>query len=1081
MTTAGDSYVAPSGSDEDDNDTAMVETSVEYDLALVKTAAATPVTQTDDATVTYTITVQNQGTVDSGPYAVTDVVPAGLTVDDAGSGTTTANPDGSTTIELEGANLGPDDVATFTIATTVTDLTERPYRNVAEISGDSAAALYGLTDVDSTPDADPGNDGDYGPVGEPSDIDNLTIDEAGVGPDAPPAGEDDADIADVSFPLTYDLALAKVADAAIVELDETIGYTITVQNQGVLESLAYTVTDQVPAGLEVVPGSISSGGVLTGDPVTGSVITWSLEGLAPAASVELTFDATVDDVTLRPFRNQAEITADSADSWSVPDDPIVDIDSTPDTDAGNDGDYGPIGDPSDLDNQAITDAGVGPDAPPAGEDDADIADVDVDVRYDLALVKTGPADVAPDPLPAPVTYTIVVQNQGNVPSGAYSVTDDVPRGMTATDASDDGQIGPFGATVTWVDLPSLDPGDSAVLTLGLQIDDLTTRPWTNAAGITADSAGSYSSATETVTDIDSVPGDPETSAIDNSVIDEAGLGDDEGFDDEDIAVTTTTIVYDLALVKTVDDVVVAPGAENLFTITVQNQGNVPSGAYSVTDDVPGGLSVVAGSVDDGGVASDLPLGPASTVTWADLPSLAPGETADLTFRVTISDEGEGRPYINFAEITADSAGDYTSIDQEVDPDVIGPLAADVVTDVDSVPGDPETSLVNSVTIADAGQGLDAGFDDEDIAVILAPVEYDLALVKTVDKPTIGYADTATFTITVENQGNVPSRSYSVADDVPDGLAVVTSSVSDGGVVSDDGTRIDWTDLPSIDAGASAVLTFDVTIDDITTRPWTNVAEIVADSADTYTVIDLLPVTDRDSTPGDPDTSSVDNTAIDQAGLGEDEGFDDEDIAFLDSPVTYDLAIDKRLLPDQTYVLGDVVTYEVEVTNQGNVPSELYSFTDTIPPGMAFESASDGGTADGQVVTWSDMASLDPGASKIVTVASTLTDVTLGSYRNWVQVTADSADGYSTADRAVVDVDSTPGNGEMGEDDDDFAEIPVSDVQADNAAAAAGTMPVTGGDPSLPLRLGLFLLLVGAAVVAAHRARWHLRRGRPSGR
>ena len=265
----------------------------------------------------------------------------------------------------------------------------------------------------------------------------------------------------------------------------------------------------------------------------------------------------------------------------------------------------------------------------------------------------------------------------------------------------------------------------------------------------------------------------------------------------------------------------------------------------------------------------------------------------------------------------------------------------------------------------------------------------------------------------------------------------------------------------------SISTFSATIEDLTTRPWTASAEIVADSAAAYSSQDTT-VTDRDSVPADEATTEVDDLSIDQAGLAADEGFDDEDIAPLDSPVTYDLAIDKTLLPDQSYVLGDEVSYEVEVTNQSNVPSGPYSFTDTIPPGMAFASASDGGTASGQVVTWADRPSLDPGASATVTVTATLTDVTLGSYRNWVQITADSAAAYSTEADPVVDVDSVPDNGELGEDDDDFAEIPVADVLADNAAA---DLPDTGGSPAVPLRLALALLLAGAAallVASYHR-------------
>src|SRR5690606_7673174 len=207
--------------------------------------------------------VENQGNVPSGTYTVTDTMAPGLTAVEpipGGGVLTDGGEDGPTTIVWTGTSLQPGERATLTFEAKVTDLTKRPYRNYAEISSDSAQALYGVDDVDSTPDADPTNDNDgngidegygYGPVGSPADgVDNHDVSQAGLGLD----GEDDADIADVNLPLTgaYDLALAKVVDKAVVAYDDTITYTVVVQNQGILESREVEVTDHLPAGLEVV-------------------------------------------------------------------------------------------------------------------------------------------------------------------------------------------------------------------------------------------------------------------------------------------------------------------------------------------------------------------------------------------------------------------------------------------------------------------------------------------------------------------------------------------------------------------------------------------------------------------------------------------------------------------------------------------------------------------------------------------------------------------------------------------------------------------------------------------------------------
>ena len=197
-----------------------------------------------------------------------------------------------------------------------------------------------------------------------------------------------------------------------------------------------------------------------------------------------------------------------------------------------------------------------------------------------------------------------------MPSGPYTVTDETPTGMVAIAAERPAARSPAtGRRRCGRTCPSLAPGATTTLTVTMAVapipDGLTERPFTNAAEITADSSDTYSSETEAVTDVDSAPDDAATSDADNSVLAEAGAGADVGFDDEDIAVVDTTVVYDLALVKIVDRVTVPIDGTATYTIFVRNQGNVPSGTFTVTDVVPPGLGVVDGSVSDGGTVGLL--------------------------------------------------------------------------------------------------------------------------------------------------------------------------------------------------------------------------------------------------------------------------------------------------------------------------------------------------------------------------------------------------------------------------------------------------------------------------------------------
>lgn len=857
---AGSAYSAPTGDDEDDNDDAVVDTSVRYDLALAKTANATLVAQ--DGTITYAVTVENQGSVGSGDYVVTDTVPGGLGFVSSSDGGVFDDSSDPGTVTFQGTNLAPGEDVTFTWVADVADVNRRPFRNHAEISSDSARALYGITDADSTPDGDIANDGDYGPKGDPSDIDSTSIADAGVRGGDP---SDDADIADVDLEgLVYDLALAKVADRSTAALGDVVTYTITVQNQGNLDSKRVVVTDWIPAGLEVV----DLGGAT--DNADGT-IAWTVDDIIAGATTTRTFTARVVDVTKGPYRNIVEITEDGADVYDVAVGNIVDvedIDSAPDGNRDDDGTYGPVGTAGPIDNtgpDAIGSAGVAEDP----SDDADVADVAADVVYDLALVKTGPATMTPL---GTATFTIQVLNQGNVPSGPYDVTDTVPIGMEAVAASDGGALDAPTAAVTWTALDSLGPGESTTLTVEMRIDDLTKRPFVNIAEISADGASLYdvpardaepgrpATPGATVGDDDSVPN---TDPADDVTVDQTELPDTQqqdpavDEDDHDVAPITTEVIYDLALVKTVVAPTIAYDGTATFTITVVNQGNVPSVGATVVDTLPDGTAFV--SAGQGGTKS--PDGRA--VTWA-LGDLAPGAQTQLTLIVRPTDLTK-RPYLNMAEITADGAGSYSA-------------PGDVTSDVDSVPDDTDTSTADNTTVDQAGGPGDVGFDDEDVAEFDVPVTYDLALVKTFPAgQDYRQGSVLTFEIRVRNQGNVPSGLYSVQDVMPAGLSFV--SASNAGALAANGAVV-WTDLPSLVPGATALLTVQLRLDDVTLPEYRNIAEITGDSADDYST-PTTPVTDEDSVPDDdPNNDGVidtDDVGIDRVPGDE----DDHDIAMLD--------------------------------------------------------------------------------------------------------------------------------------------------------------------------------------------------------
>jgi len=120
--------------------------------------------------------------------------------------------------------------------------------------------------------------------------------------------------------------------------------------------------------------------------------------------------------------------------------------------------------------------------------------------------------------------------------------------------------------------------------------------------------------------------------------------------------------------------------------------------------------------------------------------------------------------------------------------------------------------------------------------------------------------------------------------------------------------------------------------------------------------------------------------------------------------TYDLALIKTLSSgqQQTVSVGDIVSYTIVVSNQGTVPSNDYTVIDEIPAGMSFVSASNFGTASGTTVTWASLPNINPGDIQILTIELQVDDASFVSYRNFAEISEDSASDYG-----VKDEDSTP--------------------------------------------------------------------------
>ncbi|MDO8391392.1 MAG: SdrD B-like domain-containing protein [Actinomycetota bacterium] len=1114
ITTTGTSYAGGAVSnpavDDDDNDDANVTNSGIYDLALTKRVNDTVMQY--DQTVTFTITVRNQGNLPSHGYTITDHVPAGLTpVEPIPNGG--AYDSGTGLITWIQPNLAASTNTSVTYQATIGDITLRPFRNLAEITADSAVD-YGLVDRDSDPAVTENDAADYPAIGaaEGTGIDNLLITEAGSDG---AADEDDEDIADVNVDMRYDLALVKVVDATDLALNGpdtgTATFTVTVQNQGTVPSNGFVVTDWVPTGIEPVLLSITDGGVWDS---LGRTITWTMPNMNPGVgTLTRSYTVTISDITQRPYRNIAEITADSAADYSTLTQTVTDADSTIDVvpNTTNDGTYPALLSPpgTGIDNLVITDAGNDPNSV-ADEDDADIADLTYPLVYDLALVKVndGPAVVQYD---ATIPFTITVQNQGVVDSNEFTFVDTIPDGLTLVDA-DGGTV--VGNTISWT-ITNLAPGATDTRTITFTINDITKRPYRNFAEITADSADVYDAPDPAappallvdVEDADSTPGtDPDTAAyptllevpvpgdgIDNVLITEAGTetyGAPAGFeeDDADIADVGVDVVYDLALSKVAGASTMLPSGSVVFTITVVNQGTVASGNYQITDSLPEGM--VASAASDGGDVTTP-----GVVTWDLTASLAPGESRQFTITALISDITK-RPFKNIAEISLDSADDYDvggiDVTAVIDVEDVDSFY-DATTDNDNSGSGNGTdgygtyeNPTNDVTATGGAEGPGTGGeDDADVAFVDAPVLYDLALVKTGPAAFDG-AGNAVFTISIKNQGNVPSGNYIVRDEVPTGLAVV--SVGNGG--SAVGGVVTW-NLSGLAAGATTSVTLTLRVSDFATRPWVNYAEISLDDADIYDTAGYELVADGDVEDDDstPNVDMTDDVLVDQIMLPTEQlndpftDEDDHDIAPITVTIDYDLALVKVLPGGQSFLLGSNIAFRIDVMNQGNVDSGPVTVVDSIPDGLTFVSADNGGIPADRTVSW-DFTNLTPGQIVSLTLVVRMDNIGLSSYINYAEIAADGADQYDTpsniedADSApdadlsndlLIDTDDVTIDQISGDEDDhDRALLDPAKVISDNLAPPR--IPLAGGNAAPFMEAAWAMVLLGAVAALVGRRR-----------
>ncbi len=240
------------------NNTSLVSLNVRNDADLEITQAVTSATPSETDSLTYTLTLRNNGPSISRNVVVNNLVPAGLT--------------------YVGGSINGGDTNNDLTPSTALGLSWTAHQI---LSGEVITLTYGVI-------VNPGSAGEV--ISTVSDIASFTSTESDF--------TNNTSTIDVTVDNRLDLFIEKqVNNNTPIELD-TLSYSISISNKSLKTRASnITITDIIPEGLTYVGGSISGGSASSdGDPAQGG-LNWTILQLEPQESETLTFEVVVNTKT----------------------------------------------------------------------------------------------------------------------------------------------------------------------------------------------------------------------------------------------------------------------------------------------------------------------------------------------------------------------------------------------------------------------------------------------------------------------------------------------------------------------------------------------------------------------------------------------------------------------------------------------------------------------------------------------------------------------------------------------------------------------------------------------------------------
>jgi len=785
-----------------------------------------------------------------------------------------------------------------------------------------------------------------------------------------------------------DLELVKTVSSDSISAGEGVVYTLTVVNNGLSAATGVDVADTLPAGL-VPATAVPNVGTCS---VSGQAVSCSLGTLEPGTPVTIRVAATTSPGTpAGDYANNASVTSTTAD--------------------------------------------------PTPGNNSDSVSVEVGTRADVRVEKTAtPATVVPG---TEVTWRIVVTNEGPSTARDVVVSDNVPAGVSITQAfyGTSTPCGINGQQVT-CNLGDGAPGQVVVTIVG-----------TIASGYAG--AALVNTATASTTTTDPTPGN-NSSTVTSPVVRQA----------------------DLEIIKTMTPVNPVAGQRVTYTISAYNNG--PSDALNpqMIDQLPSGLTDVVihrPTLEGQPATAECELRPPTNPGTADNPeaptvfcsgpvfraglparvigsieaTIAPGFTGELTNLGRISsDTIDPVADNNESSVTTTvTAAADVSITKSITPTVPvpgedvswtvtvhndGPSIArdvevrdnvdDAITDLTASTGTTPNpcgiAAGNDVT-CDLGDlapgatvvitisgGLPAGFQGllENLASVSSPTDNTpdnntattssdpdpqaaVSITKAVSPSPVVPGQDVTWSVTVRNEGPSVARDVEVADDVDDAITDLTAGTgatpNPCTIGAGNEVACDLGDMPASGPGSTVLITLTGTVP----------SDFSGDLVNTATVD-----SPTDST---PDDNSATVTAPTQASA--------------------DISLTKSVAPLQP-VPGQDVTWTVVVTNAGPSVARDVVVTDDFPADVSDLDLPAGCTESGGTVTC-DLGDMDPSDTVTLTFTGLLDP-------NFTGVLSNTA-------TATSPTDNTPDN---NTDTADGTAAPVADVGITKTVTPSAPVP-----------------------------------------